>query len=259
MPFAEHLFGPMTAAMLLGAVAVAFFAGFVKGVVGFALPMIMVSTMGTFVSPEAAIAGMILPALLTNFWQALRDGLGAAADTLSRHWRILVCMVAVICFSSQLVAILSHTALFMLLGCMAMVFCATQLFGLRVSFPPERQGLFQIAAGSLGGFFGGLSGSWGPAVVAYVVSANLPKREAVVLQGVCYLAGSLTLIPAHSVSGVLIPQTALFSAALALPAALGMWAGFKLQDRLNQRVFRNVTLLILLVAGMNLIARGLSQ
>ena len=48
-----------------------------------------------------------------------------------------------------------------------------------------------------------------------------------------------------------------FSALLILPAMLGMVAGFAVQDRLDQEKFRWAILLVLTVAGLNLIRRGL--
>jgi len=36
-----------------------------------------------------------------------------------------------------------------------------------------------------------------------------------------------------------------------------MWVGFRVQDRLDQQVFRRVVLSVLIVAGLNLVRRGL--
>ena len=51
---------------------VALLAGLVKGMVGFAMPMILISGLGSFLSPELALAGLILPTLATNAIQALQ-------------------------------------------------------------------------------------------------------------------------------------------------------------------------------------------
>jgi hypothetical protein len=48
-----------------------------------------------------------------------------------------------------------------------------------------------------------------------------------------------------------------FSAALLIPAFLGMQLGFRMSDRLNPDVFRKVTLIVLIVAGANLVRRGI--
>ncbi|MCE8469067.1 sulfite exporter TauE/SafE family protein, partial [Rhodovulum sulfidophilum] len=72
-----------------------------------------------------------------------------------------------------------------------------------------------------------------------------------------FLIGSVMLLFAHLGSGVLNAQSLPFSAALVLPAAIGMWAGLRLQDRLDPVRFRRATLVVLAVAGLNLIRKGL--
>lgn len=56
--------------LLVGALA-----GLVKGVTGFAMPLIMISALSSFLTPDLALAGLILPTLVTNFSQAFRQGL----------------------------------------------------------------------------------------------------------------------------------------------------------------------------------------
>jgi len=42
-----------------------------------------------------------------------------------------------------------------------------------------------------------------------------------------------------------------------VPAVIGMRLGFRYQDRIAQATFTRLTLIVLLVAGLNLIRRGL--
>ena len=66
------------------ALAIGLLAGFVKGAVGFAMPMILISGLGSILPAELALAALILPTLVTNGMQALRQGTGAAvAGTLN--------------------------------------------------------------------------------------------------------------------------------------------------------------------------------
>jgi len=47
-----------------------------------------------------------------------------------------------------------------------------------------------------------------------------------------------------------------FSAFLLIPAFIGMRFGFWLGDRLDAELFRKVTLIVLVIAGANLVRRG---
>ena len=111
--------------------------------------------------------------------------------------------------------------------------------------------------GAVAGVFGGISGIWGPPTVALLTAMNTEKTEQIQVQGVIYSLGAIALLGAHVASGVLSCRTLPFSVALILPALLGMWLGFRLHDRIAQKTFRRVTLLVLLIAGFNLIRRGM--
>ena len=77
------------------------------------------------------------------------------------------------------------------------------------------------------------------------------------IQGVVFALGSLLFATAHMISGVVRLETLVFSAFIAAPALIGTAIGFAIQDRVDQATFRKLTLLVLLLAGLNLIRRGL--
>jgi uncharacterized membrane protein YfcA len=47
------------------------------------------------------------------------------------------------------------------------------------------------------------------------------------------------------------------SVALVVPSLIGMAVGLRLHDRLDQKRFRQATLAVLVLAGLNLVRRGL--
>lgn len=243
-------------AILLATAAITLGAGFVKGATGFAMPMIMVSGFAAFLSPELALAGLILPTLATNLAQGLRDGLAAAWAAFRGFWRLNLLIMGLILASAQLVVVLPQRVLLAMLGLPVLLFALSQLMGLRLRFAPARRRLVEVLTGVVSGFFGGFSGIWGPPVVAFLSALDLPKREHVRVQGMCYLAGSVFLTVAHLRSGVLNAATLPFSLLLVVPAFAGMWAGRRLQDRLEPETFRKATLVVLALSGLNLLRRA---
>lgn len=250
---------PVEITLMFFAVSVAFalFAGLVKGITGFAMPMILISGIGSFLPPETALAGLILPTLVTNFWQAIRQGFAAALSSAAKHWRyLLICMICLVT-SAQFVTLLPTSVLFLILGIPVTLFAVVQLLGWRPKIAAKHQRKAELGIGAFAGGIGGLSGVWGPPTVLYLTALNVPKVEHVRVQGVVYAAGSVMLMLAHLNSGVLTAERLTFSAALIVPAVLGMVAGFSIQDRLDQDKFRWAILIVLTVAGLNLIRRGL--
>jgi len=235
---------------------VALFAGFVKGLVGFAMPMIIISGLSSLMSPELALAGLILPTIVSNVWQALRQGLEAALESIRSFKVFLLVGGVVLAGSAQLVTVLSQSVLFLIIGIPVTMFAVMQMLGWRFSLR-ERTWQFDTGVGAFTGFIGGLSGVWGPPTVAYLTAVNTPKAEQVRVQGTIYGLGAVLLFFAHLKSGVLTSQTLQVSALLVPPAMVGIAIGFRVQDRVNQSVFRNVTLAVLCIAGVNLIRKGL--
>src|SRR6056297_1904499 len=134
---------------------IAFFSGIVKGVVGFSMPMVMVSGLGSVVSAEMAIAGMILPALVSNLWQALRQGPKAAWDAIRRFRVFLLAGVAVLLVAAQLVAVLPHHIALLIIGVPITVFAISSLLGKPLRLPSNPSTLTEAIIGGVTGFFGG--------------------------------------------------------------------------------------------------------
>ncbi|TCP60045.1 hypothetical protein EV663_11341 [Rhodovulum bhavnagarense] len=243
--------------LFIAAVAVALFAGVVKGAVGFALPLILISGLSAFLPAELALAGLIMSTLLLNIAQAFRQGVAAAWGSVRKYRLLIGCVVAAIAASAPLVTVLPDRAMYLLLGVPIAAFTISQLMGRQLILHARQRAPAEVAMGLVGGFFGGIAGVWGPPVIAYLLSFNTDKIEMVRVQGVVFLIGAAMLMLAHLGSGVLNAQTLPFSAALVLPAGLGMWLGFRLQDRLNPDRFRRLTLVVLTIAALNLVRRGL--
>ncbi|MEW2918110.1 sulfite exporter TauE/SafE family protein [Ruegeria sp. ANG10] len=250
------LFSLLSPQDLLMAAAIAFVAGWVKGMVGFAMPMILVSGLSMFLPPDLAIAGLILPTLVTNVFQALREGVPAAVSAIKQFRIFLLVGFVFLALGAQVVSAVPASTFLLMIGLPVTVFALFQVLGMQLTLskPSAR---VEVGIGAIAGFVGGMSGIWGPPTVAYLTALNTPKAVQMRVQGVIYGLGAVALLLAHLGSGILRAETAPFSAALIVPAVFGMWVGLQLQSRIDQVLFRRVTLLVLLVAGLNLLRRGL--
>src|SRR6056297_2344059 len=218
------------------AFVVAICAGLVKGVVGFAMPTVLIAGLSTMMPPDLALAGLILPTLATNLWQALRQGMGAALASVARFRVFLLAGGAVMVLAAQLVPRLPPAAMFLFIGPLITAYALSTLLGRGLRLSPEGGAKGEAGMGALAGLFGGLSGIWGPPTVA--------------------MLGAVLLLVSHLGSGVLRAETLPLSLGLVPPALLGIGLGFWLQDKFDQDTFRKVTLWVLLIAGVNLIRRG---
>ena len=249
-------FSLLTPALFAFACTVTLLGGFVKGAVGFAMPLIMISGMGIVIDPQLVVACIVLPILFGNGMQVLRSGLAPARHAVREHWRYISLVCVMILISAQFLTSIPTDAMFVVLGIPVVGLCAVQLAGWRPVISRGMRRPFEWMAGTLSGILGGLAGTWGPPTVLYLLALNTPRDKQMSIQGVIYGLGSVMLLAGHLRSGILNTQTLPLSAAMVVPAMVGMWLGFKLGDRFDQGKFRKVTLWVLIIAGVNLIRRG---
>lgn len=249
------LLGEIAPALLALASVIALFAGFVKGAVGFALPMILISGMGSFFPAEVALAGLILPTFTSNLVQGFSGGWREAWEAIRRFRLYIAVLLVVLSVSAQAVALVPQSVLFVLIGLPVTGFALTQIAGLHLVLDGARR-RWEVLFGVIAGLMSGFSGTWGPPTVMYLTAIGAEKRMAMRAQGVIYLLGSAMLLAAHLRSGILNATTAPFSVWLVVPALVGMWIGARAHHRLEQARFRQLMLWVLLVAGLNLIRRG---
>lgn len=240
------------------ACAITLFAGFVKGAVGFAMPLIMIAAFSNFMPPDLALAALILSVLFTNLLQTLRDGLAEALASGRRAWRSLAATIIGILISAPFVVVIPERLMLGLLGVPVMAFALMQISGWQPAIPPRAQRPAEWGLGLVGGLYGGISGIWGPPLIVYLLAMRTPKAEMMRILGVVFFVGAVTLFLAHLGTGVLNARTLPFSLALVPPAFLGMWLGFRLQDRLDPARFRFWTLVTLLLVAANLIRRAVT-
>ncbi len=245
-----------TPAAFWAAMAVTLLAGFVKGAVGFAMPLILMSAFSAFLPPEVALAGLMLPTLATNLLQAFRQGGAEAVRTAVRYRRFLIGTVAFIAVSAQVFQYIPRTGYLLLLGLPVTAFAAVQLAGVPLALPLRHRNRAEWGLGVIGGLYGGVSGIWGPPLLVFLLSTGVAKAEMVRAQGVVFLIGAVALLAAHLGTGLASPGRLAFSAVLVLPAMAGMLLGYRVQDRLDQAVFRRWTQVLLVLTGLNLVRQA---
>lgn len=250
------IFSIITPAELALIFAIATLAGLIKGLVGFAMPMILIAGLTMIVPPDWALAGLIVPTVVANGMQALRSGRAAAISSVLRFRVFLLVGLVFLLSSAQLVTRVQPNTFMLMIAIPVVVFVVMQLLGIRFRVHQQSARL-DAGIGAIAGFIGGMSGVWGPPTVAYLTALDTPKQDQMRVQGVIYGLGAVALAVAHIGSGVLRAETLPFSLLLVLPATVGMWLGGLFQDRIDQATFRKLTLVVLLIAGLNLLRRAL--
>ncbi|MGC1259170.1 MAG: sulfite exporter TauE/SafE family protein, partial [Jannaschia helgolandensis] len=111
------------------ALVIALFAGIVKGSIGFALPLIMISGLSSFLDPKLALAGILISVFATNVWQVTRQGWEPARDAAVLHWRYLLIVMVAIFAAAQIVTRIPGQVFYFILGVPVVALSLIQLVG----------------------------------------------------------------------------------------------------------------------------------
>ena len=240
-------YGIIAAAMLL--------AGAIKGLIGFGLPLVAVSLLSSFLDVSLSLSLIILPIVVTNFWQGLTGGRVKAA--LRRFWGLLITLTLGIWIGSRVVTTVNPDVVLLILGSVVVLYSLLELTAFRIAVAPQHERAGGLIAGLVGGLIGGMTTSYGPFLAAYMSALKMPKDDFVGSAGVIWFWASLSLLAAYGSSHILTYERALLSAGCVLPALLGLQLGSLARRRLDEALFRRLLLIALIVTGLNLLRRGL--
>ena len=237
----EHLF----------AIAAVFvLAGFVKGSIGLGLPSVSMGLMAVVMTPGQAAALVVVPSLVTNFWQMV------AGPYFRSLLRRLAGLLAASCVGTWLGAgwLTGPYAQYgvITLGVLLIVYGLIRLADVRVKVTPDKE----IWLGPIVGFISGLltaaTGVFVIPAIIYLNGIGMEKEELVQALGICFTVSTIALsfnLIGAGVLGVSLAATAI----VALIAALaGMWTGQVVRQRLDQATFRRWFFIGLMLLGLYL-------
>jgi uncharacterized membrane protein YfcA len=241
---------------ILIAVAAAFLlAGIVKGVIGLGLPTVAIGLLGLMMSPAQAAAIIIVPSLVTNFWQMLAGG------NFLELTRRLSPMLIGICAGTFIGAVwLPHSSggqATMWLGVALIVYAALGLFKVHFSVPPRAEVWLGLIIGVATGAVTVATGVFAVPGVPYIQALRMERDKLVQALGISFSVSTVTLAMALSRSGDLNVSLLWPSLTALAVAAVGMGLGQLVRGRIKPETFRLCFYIGLLALGGHLTLRGL--
>ena len=228
--------------------------GLTKGFAGSGLPTVSVASMAVVIDVPTAVALMPIPLLVANARQAFRGGY--MRNAMRRFWPLLVCLPFGAVLGVKVLTGIDARTVSGLVGAIVVAFALLSQvrFEWRVSARRDRQ--LQPLVGLGAGVIGGISSIFAPLIVMHLMSLRLPKDEFVGTVGLAYLVGIVPMILALAAFGRLGQTETLWGAAALVPVLAGMFLGERLRGHFSETLFRRCLLVLLLLAGLNLIVQA---
>jgi uncharacterized protein len=237
---------PLFVAVIAGAVA----AGFVQGLSGFAFGMVAMAFWAWSVAPQLAGPLVVFCALLGQLL-----AIGSIRHSFERHLVLPFIGGGVlgVPLGAALLPHIDQLEFKAAIGGLLLLWCPIMLLAGRL---PQIEGggrVADAAVGVVGGIMGGLGGLSGPAPTLWCMLRGWGKdTQRAIFQSFNLAMQTLTL--AVYVASGLVTGDALRLFAVAAPAMLvPVLLGARLYARLSQTAFRQLILVLLLLAGIGLL------
>lgn len=241
----------LDATLLYGMLTV-FIAGVTKGLTGFGFSLFAAPVLVVLLGPRTAVPIIVLLNAFTNV--VLFAGVRQSAG-IRRISPLIIAGIATVPAGMLLLLILDVGIIKLIVGVAIVIFAIAFLIGFRRPIENEKRGL--VVAGLISGTLNGVISTGGPPVILFMTNQGLSKTVFRARLITYFLFLSLATIPIF-LAGGLLSWDIFRQFALYLPALLiGAFAGDRLLQRVPEHAFRNVTLVIVICAGVVAVLSGL--
>ncbi len=228
--------------------------GCVKGLTGFGFSLAAVATLVLVAPPSTVVPVVLLMNSLVNM--ALVYGVRKEIDP-GRVLPLVLAGVAGLPLGTYVLVAVDADVLRVAIGVVILLFAVALLLGFRREIRRERLG--SVLVGAAGGVLNGSVGIGGPPVIIFLSNLGLDKRSFRANLVAYFLCINLAAIPFYRAGGLLTAEVFRLFLLLAPALALGGLTGSKLVDRVSERTFRRITLVIVMAAAVMAILTGLHR
>lgn len=230
-------------------------AAFVKGAIAFGFPTIATPLFALVVDVRTAVAILILPNLVMDIVQSVRrPGL---LTVLRRHALLYATGIVGTFVGTDLLTRFSDRQAMLVLGIFVLGFVALNVSPLTPRVPRTWEPYLAGPVGLLAGVMGGITNAHGTPLVVYFYALGLDKTEFVRAISMAFIVYKAAQLVAATHAGIITLPLFGLSAAATVVALAAFMLGLRVQDRMNQRAFNRVILVVLVVLGVLLVFRAL--
>jgi uncharacterized protein len=230
--------------------------GFVKGVIGVALPVAAIPIMTAAVTVPQAVALLAVPILAANIWQS--GGVARVGNTMRRFWPLLIPLVIGLAVGTRLLVGIPAKQLYLIIGAAVIAVAAAQLMAPRLVVSPRQERWLGPLVGAFAGLIGGVSSMFGTAIATYMIALRLPREEFIGSTAAAFLCAGVPLTILLALNGVYDWPLFLLSIAACVPVFAGLLVGTAIRRRIDPHGFHRLVLAALVLIGLELLRRGLS-
>ncbi len=230
--------------------------GFLKGVTGMGLPLIITPPLVWIFGIHVAVPIVAITALVTNV--VFIGKYHHAWKEVLRIWPMVVVGLAAIIVGVIFLRVVDARITAIILALLGILYVVLDTTGIKIQVKSENMPKFNVIMGGISGFFHGTTGISGPPVIMYLSSIKDFSREAYFQAlGTIFLIFGMQQILGYTISGIYTIDMLKLGFLATVPVLISFFLGNKLQTRLDGAKFKNITLVIIFVSCVSLLINNL--
>jgi hypothetical protein len=237
---------------ILYGIFVCFFAGLITGITAFGFALVAVPLLILLFDPKVAVPIVTINSTLTGMYLffELRNMM-----QVKKIIPLIIGGIIGLPFGVYILAVLDKDILKILVGALITIFAF--LLGLGIKRAIKSEKYTSVLVGMLSGLLKGSTSLSGPPVVLFFINQHQEKEVfRANLTGYFMIMGTLAVI-ALTIGKLVSLNVLEYSAWLVVPTIFGTWFGSKICPRVNPVLFRNLSLAVVIIAGILSILSGL--
>lgn len=227
--------------------------GIVKGAMGVGLPTVVLPMLSLIVPGTQAMGLLVMPVLLSNFWQAIEGG----------NWRYslgrfgsLVGVQLLFTVATVKLTVGFSVAIFNVFVAVAVLSAVGLMFVKPNQVTPGQERWMGPVVGAIAGVMGGVSSLTGPIIITYLMALRLKREEFIASISIIYLFGSLPMYIVMLWYGRFGFNEVALSALALLPMFAGLRFGKAIRQFLSEFAFRRVLIGFLVILAVMLVVKS---
>ena len=223
-------------------------AGTVKGVVGFGLPLVSITLLTPLYGLVDAIGLMLIPAIVTNFWQAIT---GDKFIVLWRRlWTLFVAGALCALLAANILVRVDTRGFTILLGMIILAYSVIGLSSWQLPEPGRQEKWLSPITGMLTGTLVGLTGVSVFPMTSYLHALRLDRQTQFQAMGMWFLAVMFVISAVFGWQGGFPEAIVGLGVTGTLAGLVGMMLGQLIGKHLSESVFQQVFFVTLGVLGV---------
>ncbi len=236
--------------IIIGSFAL-FFAGLIQGLTGFGFALISVPILSIILPPKVVVPAVLIYGTILNLIILINTRKWVK---LKKIWPLLVFGILGMPLGTYMLLVFDVKVLKIFIGAVIIIFSAVLFKGFKREIKRER--FFFAPIGFVSGLLNGSITMSGPPVVLFFTNQGLAKNAFRANLVAYFFALNLATISAFVIGDLITLQVIKLVVYLLPGLFLGVIAGIRLVNRVKDELFRKITLIIVMVAGVFLIITG---